>query len=174
MTYFKSISFLILSILCVTFFVVPESAAAQETETYRIETHDGNIFIGELISETDEQVTFRTESAGEITISRENIKRMTLLDDARKQNDEYWHENPQSTRYLFAPNALGIKTTTKIHGSCLITSIMASRITFLLAREWYQCFYSALVQLHFGLCPSSRFQLQVINCTFRQGHLLGA
>lgn len=109
MTYFKSISFLILSILCVTLFVVPESAAAQEMETYRIETHDGNIFIGELISETDEQVTFRTESAGEITISRENIKRMTLLDDARKQNDEYWHENPQSTRYLFAPNALGIK-----------------------------------------------------------------
>lgn len=109
MTSFKSISFLILSILCVTLFVVPESVSAQETETYRIETVDGNVFIGELISETDEQITIRTDSAGDITISRENIKEMTQLDQARMRDNEYWHDNPQSTRYLFAPNALGIK-----------------------------------------------------------------
>ncbi|WP_340105514.1 hypothetical protein [Rhodohalobacter sp. 8-1] len=105
----KSISILIFSILSVVLFIAPESVAAQESETYRIETVDGNVFIGDLISETNEDVTILTDSAGDITISRENIKEMTLLDRDRMRDNQYWHENPQSTRYLFAPNALGIK-----------------------------------------------------------------
>lgn len=76
---------------------------------YRIVTTDGSTFVGNLISETEESVTLRTESAGDITISRKNIKEMTLIDETRMRDDNYWHENPQSTRYLFASNALGIK-----------------------------------------------------------------
>lgn len=105
----KYIRGLLFVIFCTALFTLPAPASAQDTETYRIETLDGNIFIGELISETDDQVTIRTKSAGDITISRENIKQMTRVDVSRMRNDEYWHENPQSTRYLFAPNALGIK-----------------------------------------------------------------
>lgn len=84
---------------------------AQDTEPeyVRVETVDGNTFTGTLISETDETVTIRTESAGDITISRENIREMTLLKGDRMRDGRYWHDNPQSTRYLFAPNAIGIK-----------------------------------------------------------------
>lgn len=104
----KLVSALIL--VCVAFSMLPSIAAAQDTaETYRIETVDGNVFIGELISESEEQVTIRTESAGDITISRENISKMTLIENKRMRKGGYWHENPQPTRYLFTTNALGIK-----------------------------------------------------------------
>jgi len=98
-----------LSLVCLALFILLPSALAQETKTYRIETVDGNIFIGELISETEEQVTIRTESAGDITISRENIRQMTLIENDRKRDEGYWLENPHGTRYLFAPSAFAIK-----------------------------------------------------------------
>jgi hypothetical protein len=90
--------------------MLPTAASAQDTtETYRIETVDGNVFIGELISETEDQVTVRTESAGDITISRVKISKMTVIKNKPMREDEYWHKNPQPTRYLFSTNALGIK-----------------------------------------------------------------
>ena len=110
MTSSKRLSALLFLILI--FFCAISSANAQQTEIYRIITTDGSTFVGELIAETEENLTLRTESAGDITINRDNIKQMTLIDETRMRDDKYWHENPQSTRYLFAPNALGIKKGT--------------------------------------------------------------
>lgn len=107
MTYTKRFYALLFSIL--VFLCITSVSYAQKAETYRIVTTEGSTFIGELISETDESVMLRTMAAGDITISRENIKEMTLIDETRMRDDKYWHENPQSTRYLFASNALGIK-----------------------------------------------------------------
>jgi len=90
-------------------FVITSSAYAQQSDLYRVETTDGNTFVGQLISETDEAITILTESAGEITISRKNIRKMTLLENDQMREDGYWHDNPQSTRYLFAPNAIGLR-----------------------------------------------------------------
>lgn len=98
-----------LSIFFLASFILPQEATAQNGEIYRIETVDGNVFTGELISENDDEVVLQTESLGEVTIKRDNIKQMTRLNDRQLRNGDYWHENPQSTRYLFAPNALGIK-----------------------------------------------------------------
>jgi len=90
-------------------FIITSSASAQQSDLYRIETTDGSTFVGQLISETDETITIRTESTGDITISRDNIRKMTLIENNRMHGDGYWHDNPQSTRYLFAPNAIGLK-----------------------------------------------------------------
>lgn len=99
-----------LLLVCVAFSMVPSIASAQDTtKTYRIETVDGNVFIGELISETEDQVTIRTESAGDLTINRANISKITVIKNKSRREGEYWHENPQPTRYLFSTNALGIK-----------------------------------------------------------------
>jgi len=87
----------------------PVNADAQDTELFRIETTDGNVFIGEIRSENDREVIILTESVGEITISRENIRSITKIDESNIRNGRYWHENPHATRYLFAPNALGLK-----------------------------------------------------------------
>lgn len=99
--------------LIALFTATPDSAAAQDGEFYRIVTTDGNVFIGELVSETDREVVLLTETIGRVTISRENIRSMTRIDDSQVRDGEYWYDNPQATRYLFAPNALGLK---KGHG----------------------------------------------------------
>lgn len=64
--------------------------------------------IGTLLSQNEEEVVIETQQLGEITIARENIQQMEEISPDRIQDGEYWFENPQSTRYFFAPNALGI------------------------------------------------------------------
>lgn len=99
----------LLLLLVFVSFSFPKTAQAQQEQLYRIETTDGNVFIGTLISEDDEEVVLKTETLGEITIKRENIRKMELLDPDRQRDGAYWHKNPQSTRYFFAPNAIGLK-----------------------------------------------------------------
>ena len=105
----KALKIIIFFCLTVLFAGFSQTVNAQDSETYRITTTDGNVFIGVLISENDESVTIETESAGQITINRSNIQEMVLLAEDRMRDDGYWHENPLKTRYLFAPNALGLK-----------------------------------------------------------------
>lgn len=90
----------------------PVHAQEQEEEpeeVYRVETTDGNVFIGTLVSENDEAIVLQTEQVGEITLDRSDIERMTAIDLDRVRNGKYWFENPQSTRYFFSPNAIGLE-----------------------------------------------------------------
>lgn len=102
-------------------------AQEQEGELYRVETTDNNIFVGTLVSATDEEIVLLTETIGEITIRRENIKRITRIDDSQIREDGIWHENPQRTRYFFAPNALGLK---KGHGYYQNTWIFFNNVNY--------------------------------------------
>lgn len=94
-------------ILITTLISIPNPSFAQDSDVYRIETMDGSVYVGELISETDETVTIRTESAGDVTISLDSIRNMEAIgrEEARRQS---WHENHQSSRYLFSPSAIGL------------------------------------------------------------------
>lgn len=75
----------------------------------RVQTKDGNVIFGDLVSENDTSIVIRTASSGEVTITRENIRRITDISRNSIRDGKYWHQNPQSTRYLFSPNALGLK-----------------------------------------------------------------
>lgn len=75
---------------------------------YRVETTDGNVFIGTLVAEDDQEVVLATERLGTITIARADIERMMAIEPDRFRDGEYWFANPQSTRYFFAPNAIGL------------------------------------------------------------------
>lgn len=83
-------------------------AAASDTTLYRVETTDGNVFIGRLVAENDREVQLATERLGTITIARADIERMAAIDPDRLRGGAYWFDNPQSTRYFFAPNAIGL------------------------------------------------------------------
>jgi len=69
-----------------------------------------NIFVGHLISEDEGKVIISTQMLGDITILRLNIKSIRVIDPERMKNGQYWIENPHSTRYFFAPNAMGLKS----------------------------------------------------------------
>lgn len=85
---------------------------AQEPEaqapTYQVETTGGQTLIGTLVSEDTAEVVLDTQAHGRVTLDRANVESMEEIDPARIQDGEYWFENPQSTRYFFAPNAIGI------------------------------------------------------------------
>lgn len=79
------------------------------TKTLRIETKDGNIFIGSVITQDSLTLVLKTESLGEIRIPRMNIKSQTELKEVKKVGSEFWLPNPQSSRYFWAPNGYGLE-----------------------------------------------------------------
>ena len=111
----------VLRLLCLQALVVlmgslllPSAALAQEEgpSVYRVETTQGTVFIGTLIEETDDGVVLRLEDQNEVRIQRNNIRSMRAMDPEQFRNGQYWHPNPQPTRYLFGPNALGVRAGT--------------------------------------------------------------
>lgn len=100
---------IIWGLLCSLSFYLPADVYAQDNNVYRIETIDGNVFVGTLVSEDDNKVVIRTEALGEISIERSQIREMTKIDPDRIKDGKYWFENPQATRYFFTTNAIGIR-----------------------------------------------------------------
>lgn len=79
-----------------------------DEQLYRVETTDGQVLIGTLVSESEQEVVLDTRQLGEVTVQRENIDDMEKIPPGRFRDGEYWYPNPQSTRYFFAPNAIGV------------------------------------------------------------------
>lgn len=101
---------MVLICLCLFQLLLPVNVLGQENEiVHRIETVDGNVFIGTIISENTEALVINTTGLGEITIQRSNIKTMEEVDADRIKTGVYWFENPHSTRYFFAPTAMGLR-----------------------------------------------------------------
>lgn len=101
-----------LILLIFILFLLTQTSLAQieeDTTRYRIQTSDGNEYIG-IIRYQDLEITrLETENIGEITIQNRNIIRQTLVDETRIVFGRYWFDNPQATRYFFMPNGYGLK-----------------------------------------------------------------
>lgn len=99
---------ILLIILC---FVLTSQIFAQNPDTtlVKIETTDGNEFIGNIISEESDKLILKTEKLGNITIQKADIKSRELIKAQQIKDGKLWFENPQSTRYFWAPNAYGLK-----------------------------------------------------------------
>ncbi len=93
-------------------FIVGNAQETQksDTSTYRVTTKDGNEFIGNIIFEDDRQITLRTYSLGQITIQKTDIKSLIKVEKSRLVDGVYWFDNPQATRYFWAPNGYGLHT----------------------------------------------------------------
>jgi hypothetical protein len=89
---------------------VTDSAAV-----YRIETIDGNIFIGSIISDKSDTIILRTTSLGEIRIPKNTIKSSTILKKVINVDGKIWLPNPQSSRYFWAPNGYGLDKGTSYY-----------------------------------------------------------
>lgn len=74
-----------------------------------VETKDGNVFYGTVISEDEEVLLLDSDNLGQIQIPKSNIKKRTEMDSSQIRESGYWFANPQSTRYFWAPNAIGLK-----------------------------------------------------------------
>jgi hypothetical protein len=83
--------------------------ASEDAAVYRVETKEGTVYIGTLVSENEDAVVLSTRDGTEVRISRDNIETFAPVDPSRIRDGEYWFENPHATRYLFAPSAIGLR-----------------------------------------------------------------
>lgn len=82
----------------------------QDTATFwRIETLDGNEFFGKITERSITDIEVETTVLGLIRIPYSQIKAMEQIDPGQIKGAEVWPENPQATRYFFAPNGYGLK-----------------------------------------------------------------
>lgn len=73
-----------------------------------IETSDGNIFVGKLISEDSLILIISTHELAEVRILKTKIVRREMVPASRVVGNEVWLENPQAARYFYAPNGYGL------------------------------------------------------------------
>lgn len=82
------------------------------TKTLRIETKDGNIYIGNLITEDSLTLGLKTDRLGVVNIPLADINSRTELSEAKKVEGQFWLPNPQSSRYFWSPNGYGLEKGT--------------------------------------------------------------
>ncbi len=96
-----------LAILLIT--VVASAQTYSDTSKYHIETKDGNVYTGTILSGDSSQVILNSDKLGEITLNQGDIIRIEKIADDKVKDGKYWFDNPQATRYFFSPNAYGLK-----------------------------------------------------------------
>ncbi len=85
------------------------SQTVNDSTMIQIETLDGNRFVGKIISENSENLVLSTEYLGEVVIQQKNIKSRSFIHSHQIKDGELWFDNPQSSRYFWAPNGYGLK-----------------------------------------------------------------
>lgn len=99
-------------ILLVALIVLPflsDAQTQQDSIKTRVETLDGNEYIGVIQEKSSDKIRLKTEKLGEITILTSDVKRISEVTQAIAKDGTYWLDNPQSTRYFWAPNGYNLK-----------------------------------------------------------------
>ncbi|MFY9151157.1 MAG: hypothetical protein WAO52_04015 [Prolixibacteraceae bacterium] len=85
------------------------SQNSQDSIKSRIETIDGNEYIGFILERSAEKIRVKTDKLGEITIPAGEVKRISEVTVSQAKDGTYWLDNPQATRYFWAPNGYNLK-----------------------------------------------------------------
>jgi hypothetical protein len=105
----KSVKLILLFSILLLFSVCVHAQFPSDSEMVKIETRDGNEFIGSITSEDSEKIILATESLGEIVILKKNIKSQKSILPQNIKDGKLWFANPQSSRYFWAPNGYGLQ-----------------------------------------------------------------
>lgn len=79
------------------------------TEVHKLYLKDGSILVGNIISEDDTSIRFKTVSHIELVVPKDQIKKREIISGAMVEG-EFWRKDPNRTRMLFAPTARPLKT----------------------------------------------------------------
>jgi len=82
---------------------------SSDTTLVRIETNDGNEYTGEIVGQDSLKIYLKTRNLGEIGILKSDIRLQQKIKVQQIKDGKVWFENPQSSRYFWAPNAYGLK-----------------------------------------------------------------
>ena len=73
-----------------------------------IETKDGNIFLGTLLEETEDNYKIITNDGIEINVPKSLVKKFEAI-ETTEVGGEVWRADPNKSMYLFAPSAFPIE-----------------------------------------------------------------
>ena len=79
------------------------------TIIWQIITNDDNEYVGLILKRTDQQIQLKTNKIGIININTTDIHSIKPIDTGKIVGSEVWGDNPQATRYFWAPNAFSLK-----------------------------------------------------------------
>lgn len=97
-------------LLFLILFSISQLTIAQtDSSLVRIQTIDGNEFVGSILSQNESMIILKTKNLGEITISKNDIKSQQEVQAQQIKDGKLWFANPQSTRYFWSPNGYGLK-----------------------------------------------------------------
>lgn len=102
----KYILFSVFALICS---VSHAQTDVDKSALYRIETIDGNEYVGNIVLDSADIFIMKTASLGEIRLRKADIKRMTEVSKSQIKGGELWFDNPQATRYFWQGNGYGLK-----------------------------------------------------------------
>ncbi|MEE4175913.1 MAG: hypothetical protein V2I46_00240 [Bacteroides sp.] len=89
-------------------------------QKYQVQTRDGNEFVGLIVFEDEDEIRLLTEAFGEIRVLRSNILRVRKIEEDNIREGLLWPDNPQSTRYFWAPNGYGLEKGESYYQNILV------------------------------------------------------
>jgi hypothetical protein len=75
---------------------------ANQLKKYSVTLKDGTVMQGTLQSENADEIVLVTENVGTVTIKRDKIKSLVLLDSRNYKGGKLWFENPGYSRYFLS------------------------------------------------------------------------
>jgi len=100
----------LLTILFTTSIYAQDEPVVEPVDTlYRVETNDGNVFIGKIIDMDKDKVILEGKTIGTITLHRQFIVKIERILGEEITKGDIWYSNIQSARYFFSPNGYGLK-----------------------------------------------------------------
>jgi hypothetical protein len=82
---------------------------ADTAKMWRVETTDGNEFLGSILSKNSAEIQLNTEKYGVLTLRTNSIRSITEIQPAEIKQGSIWMKNIQDARYFYAPNGYGLK-----------------------------------------------------------------
>lgn len=102
----RALTVLVLLLLCCS---IQARCQRADTTMVRIETRDGNKYLGKILEVTAIELRVETNNVGIITLNRNDIVSIDEVKVSRIKGNVFWIDNPQATRHLWAPNGYGLK-----------------------------------------------------------------
>lgn len=84
-------------------------AQVQDSTIYRVETKDGNEYLGRIVFDDPQKIKLITQNLGEITLNKTDIVKIETVQVSQIKDGVLWFNNPQASRHFWMPNGYGIK-----------------------------------------------------------------
>jgi len=97
------ILFFLLFIIGQTIAFSQEKVSDNQSKRFVVTLKDGSTMQGLIVFEDAKEITLSTDNLGTVTIKKDQIKSMVLLDSKNYRKGKYWFPNPNYSRYFIGP-----------------------------------------------------------------------